>query len=171
MLLRTLFFTLQVIHWEKTLRIPKESNLSQPAKDLILRLCCGAENRLGSNGANEIKAHRFFANVKFEGLRKQRALYEPKIRHPMDTSNFDPVEERDEGSDPESDHRNNDHRGVNGTYPEHAFFEFTFKRFFDDGGHPYPTVREYRERERERERQHSTQETESNSESNSPVYV
>jgi serine/threonine-protein kinase LATS1/2 len=24
----------------------------------------------------------------------------------------------------------------NGKHPVHAFFEFTFRRFFDDGGHP-----------------------------------
>lgn len=29
--------------------------------------------------------------------------------------------------------------GVNGKHPDHAFFEFTFRRFFDDGGHPMPS--------------------------------
>lgn len=31
---------------------------------------------------------------------------------------------------------------INGKHPEHAFLEFTFRRFFDDGGHPYPSMKE-----------------------------
>lgn len=153
----------KVIHWEKTLNIPREANLSAPAKDLILRLCCGPDERLGMNGADEIKSHQFFANIQFGGLRKQPALYKPKIRHAMDTSNFDPVEEREDDSDSELEIRNLDHP-INGKFPEHAFFEFTFKRFFDDAGHPYPTAKFERTDEKKME-------TESNGESNSPVYV
>lgn len=29
----------------------------------------------------------------------------------------------------------------NGKHPEHAFYEFTFRRFFDDNGHPYSCPR------------------------------
>ncbi|XP_060575338.1 serine/threonine-protein kinase LATS2-like isoform X1 [Ruditapes philippinarum] len=158
----------KVIHWEQTLKIPREANLSQSSKDLIIRLCCGPDERLGMNGAEEIKSHPFFSCIQFEGLRKQSALYKPKIRHAMDTSNFDPVEEREDDSDSENEIRNLDHP-LNGKFPEHAFFEFTFKRFFDDAGHPYPTAKYVAERsERTEEKK---QDTESNGESNSPVYV
>lgn len=59
----------------------------------------------------------------------------------MDTSNFDPVEE--EGgpgawSDSEDSTRALDLLcSPNGKHPEHAFYEFTFRRFFDDNGCPF----------------------------------
>ena len=153
-----------MIHWAQTLAIPSEPRLSKAAQDLILRLCCDADNRFGKNGAMEIKSHLFFSKIQFEGLRKQTAPYVPKIKHATDTSNFDEVEERDSDDGSDFEIRKSDHP-VNGKHPEHAFFEFTFRRFFDDGGHPYPTAKHFKEHA-ERE------ETESNtSETNSPVYV
>jgi hypothetical protein len=38
------------------LKFPEEARLSPEAKDLIHRLLCDVEHRLGSRGANEIKA-------------------------------------------------------------------------------------------------------------------
>ncbi|XP_065295894.1 serine/threonine-protein kinase Warts isoform X1 [Dermacentor albipictus] len=123
----------KVLNWETTLQIPKVALLSTESTDLILRLCCGAEQRLGRNGADEIKAHPFFASIDFEGgLRNKPAPYIPNIRYPADTSNFDAVDDmvldKPPASAPEP----------NGRHPEHAFFEFTFRRFFDDGGQAYP---------------------------------
>jgi len=40
----------KILHWKKTLSIPEESKLSPEAKDLLKRLLCDAENRLGCNG-------------------------------------------------------------------------------------------------------------------------
>ncbi len=84
-------FLLQVIHWEQTLRIPPEAQLSAESSDLILRLCSGADSRLGMEGAAEIKQHLFFHSVPFDTLRRQTAPYIPKIRYQTDTSNFDAV--------------------------------------------------------------------------------
>lgn len=91
----------------------------------------------------------------------------------MDTSNFDPVEEREEDSDSENDETRNLDHPLNGKFPEHAFFEFTFKRFFDDAGHPYPTAKYSAERNERTERTEEKikLESDSNGESNSPVYV
>ncbi|VDP28282.1 unnamed protein product [Soboliphyme baturini] len=49
----------KVINWRKTLYIPSETNLSAYVTDLILRLCCSAEDRLGKN-VSEIYEHQFF---------------------------------------------------------------------------------------------------------------
>jgi len=117
------------------LRIPEEANLSPAAGNLILGLCCGPEERLGCSGAQEVKAHPFFAEINFAGLRQQAALHIPKIRHATDTSNFDSIsydEPHDSASD---DSSKKEPSGENGKHPEHAFLEFTFRRFFDDGGH------------------------------------
>jgi serine/threonine-protein kinase LATS1/2 len=129
-----------VIQWEQCLQIPPESNLSPAAKDLIVRLCRGPEERLGNNGTAEVKGHPFFQdmNINFEDLRRQQAPYSPVIKFPTDTSNFDAVEMHNSGSEPD-DLKANDLTWKNGKHPEHAFFEFTFRRFFDEGGHPYAT--------------------------------
>uniref|UniRef100_A0A674N262 non-specific serine/threonine protein kinase n=1 Tax=Takifugu rubripes TaxID=31033 RepID=A0A674N262_TAKRU len=133
---------IKVINWESTLQVPAQVKLSPEAIDIIGRLCCSAEDRLGANGAGEIKAHPFFSQTDFSSnLRQQPAPYRPKIAHPMDTSNFDPVEE--EGgpgawSDSGDSTRTLDMLcSPQGKHPEHAFYEFTFRRFFDDNGCPF----------------------------------
>nr|XP_031845031.1 serine/threonine-protein kinase LATS1-like [Nomia melanderi] len=129
----------KVINWETTLHIPKQANLSAEGMDLILKLCVGADRRLGKN-ADEVKSHPFFASIDFDkGLRRQVAPHIPRIQYPTDTSNFDPVDPdklRNSGS---SDSNKSDELLDNGK-PFHGFFEFTFRRFFDDGGGPaYPS--------------------------------
>lgn len=44
----------------------------------------------GPTGANEIKAHRFFANIDWKRLANKEinAPFRPKIQNPLDTSNF-----------------------------------------------------------------------------------
>lgn len=133
---------LKVINWENTLQVPSQVKLSPEAIDIIGRLCCSAEERLGGNGAGEIKAHPFFAQVDFSSnLRTQPAPYRPTISHPMDTSNFDPVEEEG-GPGAWSDSGDSTRAwdafcSPNSKHPEHAFYEFTFRRFFDDNGCPF----------------------------------
>ncbi|XP_060067717.1 serine/threonine-protein kinase LATS2-like [Ylistrum balloti] len=158
---------MKVINWKQNLKIPREANLSRAAEDLILKLCCDQETRLGAKGAAEIKEHPFFYSLNFEGLRKQTSLYKPKISHPTDTSNFDPIDpERVRESDPDEEIKKPDHP-VNGKHPEHAFFEFTFRRFFDDGGHPYPM----RNWEHGIEKESDTAKESESESSNAPVYV
>ncbi|XP_076304780.1 serine/threonine-protein kinase warts isoform X1 [Tachypleus tridentatus] len=129
----------KVINWEKCLHIPRAANLSVEATDLILKLCCGPDKRLGKNSADEIKAHQFFKDINFKsGLRKQGAPYMPRIRYPTDTSNFDPVDPDKLRSSGSSGDSKSEDGYENGKHPEHAFFEFTFRRFFDDGGQAYP---------------------------------
>jgi len=130
----------QVINWKSMLLIPPPAKLSAAASDLIGELCRSAEDRLGKNGADEIKAHAFFRSIDFSSdLRQQVAPYVPTIAHSTDTSNFDPV-------DPEKLRSGDGESNLNdtlsgwfriGKHPEHAFYEFTFRRFFDDNGHPY----------------------------------
>ncbi|XP_019736008.1 serine/threonine-protein kinase LATS2 [Hippocampus comes] len=133
---------IKVINWESTLQVPAQVKLSPEAVDIIGRLCCSAQDRLGANGAGEIKAHPFFSKVDFSSnLRQQPAPYRPKIAHPMDTSNFDPVEE--EGGPGAWNDSGDSSRALDalcsphGKHPEHAFYEFTFRRFFDDNGCPF----------------------------------
>lgn len=109
---------------------------------MILRLCTSSDNRLGKNGPDEIKAHLFFSDIDFNSdFRKQPAPYVPTIRYPTDTSNFDPIDSdklRSSNSESSDDGNMSDFND-NSKHPEHAFLEFTFRRFFDDGGQVYPT--------------------------------
>lgn len=145
----------KVINWQTTLHIPPQAKLSPEASDLIVKLCRGPDDRLGKNGADEIKAQPFFRSVDFSvDLRQQPepAPYIPKITHSTDTSNFDPVDPEKlwsstggggegggRGGKGDCDHDDDTLNGWfrNGKHPEHAFYEFTFRRFFDDNGHPY----------------------------------
>lgn len=129
---RIFLFFLQVIHWEKTLRIPPQAKLSKESSDLILNLCKGEDIRLGKN-VEDIKNHPFFRATDWTvDLRSQKAPYEPRIIHATDTSNFDPI-------DPEQ-LRDSNCEGEEDSFSEfidskpfhHGFFEFTFRRFFDD---------------------------------------
>lgn len=137
----TSLFASKVINWQTALHIPPQAKLTPEASDLIIKLCRGPEDRLGKNGADEIKAHPFFRTIDFSSdLRRQSAFYIPKIAHPTDTSNFDPVDPDKLWSDDDKEGNRNDTLNgwyKNGKHPEHAFYEFTFRRFFDDNGYPY----------------------------------
>lgn len=125
----------QVINWETTLQIPKQSKLSKESTDLILKLCTSADKRLGKN-ASEVKAHPFFKDIDYEkGLRQQTAPYVPRIEFPTDTSNFDPVDPDRLRNSASIDSTASDEQ-LDDSNLFHGFFEFTFRRFFDDGGGP-----------------------------------
>uniref|UniRef100_A0A8C6TPC6 non-specific serine/threonine protein kinase n=1 Tax=Neogobius melanostomus TaxID=47308 RepID=A0A8C6TPC6_9GOBI len=150
---------LKVINWKSALLVPPAAKLSPEASDLIIKLCRGHEDRLGKNGTDEIKEHPFFKSIDFSSdLRQQGAPYVPTIAHSTDTSNFDPVDPDKLWSDDSDDEENhNDTLNGwfrNGKHPEHAFYEFTFRRFFDDNGHPYscPKPIQYEEDEAESDR-------------------
>uniref|UniRef100_A0A8C1QQ04 non-specific serine/threonine protein kinase n=1 Tax=Cyprinus carpio TaxID=7962 RepID=A0A8C1QQ04_CYPCA len=85
----------KVMNWRETLIFPPEVPISEKAKDLILRYCTDAENRIGSGSVDEIKSHPFFESVDWEHIRERPAAISIDIKSIDDTSNFDDFPESD----------------------------------------------------------------------------
>uniref|UniRef100_A0A8C2EYY9 non-specific serine/threonine protein kinase n=1 Tax=Cyprinus carpio TaxID=7962 RepID=A0A8C2EYY9_CYPCA len=85
----------KVMNWRETLIFPPEVPISEKAKDLILRYCTDAENRIGSGSVDEIKSHPFFESVDWEHIRERPAAISSDIKSIDDTSNFDDFPESD----------------------------------------------------------------------------
>lgn len=86
----------KILNWRKTLHIPPDASISREAMDLIHQLVCDKEDRLGNNGADEIKRHPFFKGVDWKNLRMSLAPWVPELQSELDTTNFDSFEEVDE---------------------------------------------------------------------------
>jgi protein-serine/threonine kinase len=95
-------------------------------------LVCNTENRLGRGGASEIKAHKFFRGVDFDGLRRIRAPFEPKLTSNVDTAYF-PTDEIDQTDNATHLKRIKEESGnqPRNDAPELSlpFIGYTFKRF------------------------------------------
>ena len=122
----------KIINWRQYLHIPRHAMMTPAAADLILRFCCDPQERIGMNGAEEIKRHAFFSAIDWEvGIRNYEPPYVPKIMYDADTSNFDPI--------PQSQlqrlqSRKQDMSSLPKDQPQHAFYEWTFIRFYPDRG-------------------------------------
>ncbi|KAE8667987.1 Calcium-binding EF-hand family protein isoform 1 [Hibiscus syriacus] len=85
----------KIVNWRTHLKFPEEAKLSLEAKDLISKLLCNVEQRLGTKGANEIKAHPWFKGVEWDKLYQMKAAFIPEVNDELDTQNFEKFEEVD----------------------------------------------------------------------------
>jgi protein-serine/threonine kinase len=89
----------KIVDWPRNLHFPPDQQLGAEAEDFVRRLICDAEHRLGrgggAHGAHEIKQHAFFRGVQWDGLRRIRAPFEPKLQSNIDTQYF-PIDEIDQ---------------------------------------------------------------------------
>eukprot|EP00051_Salpingoeca_urceolata_P011553 m.143355 g.143355 ORF g.143355 m.143355 type:complete len:1770 (-) comp17163_c0_seq4:109-5418(-) len=83
-----------IMDHERSLTFPDddEVEISENAKDLIRKLCCKAELRLGRGGLEDFKTHPFFEGVDWDNLANSEAPYKPEVKSATDTSNFDAVD-------------------------------------------------------------------------------
>ncbi|KAK9281594.1 hypothetical protein L1049_004497 [Liquidambar formosana] len=85
----------KIVNWRTHLKFPEEAKLSPEAKDLISKLLCNVNQRLGSKGANEIKAHPWFKGIEWDKLYQMDAAFVPEVNDELDTQNFEKFEESD----------------------------------------------------------------------------
>lgn len=76
----------RIVKWRQTLEFPSEPPVSQDAIDLISKLLCDAEQRLGFES---IKSHPFFSGLDWDNLQEKESPYIPSIRGELDMSNFE----------------------------------------------------------------------------------
>ncbi|KAJ6336152.1 hypothetical protein OIU78_012707 [Salix suchowensis] len=83
----------KIVNWRTHLKFPEEVRLSPEAKDLISKLLCNVDQRLGTDGADEIKAHPWFNGVGWDKLYQMEAAFIPEVKDDLDTQNFEKFEE------------------------------------------------------------------------------
>ncbi|KAL0407675.1 UNVERIFIED_CONTAM: Serine/threonine-protein kinase CBK1, partial [Sesamum radiatum] len=116
-----------IVHWRNHLRFPEEPKLSPEAKDLICRLLCDVEHRLGTRGAAEIKVHPWFMDIEWEKLYEMDAAFKPEVNGELDTQNFMKFDELDPPTSSKSGSGSS--RKMHLTPKDLNFVGYTYKNF------------------------------------------
>ncbi|KAJ3682354.1 hypothetical protein LUZ60_014927 [Juncus effusus] len=83
----------KIVNWRTHLKFPEEAKLSREARDLISRLLCNVDQRIGTKGADEIKAHPWFRGFEWDRVYEMEAAYLPQVNDELDTQNFEKFDE------------------------------------------------------------------------------
>ncbi|KAI5090519.1 serine/threonine-protein kinase MRCK beta isoform X2 [Silurus meridionalis] len=122
----------KIMNHEERFQFPSHiTDVSEDAKDLMQRLICSREHRLGQNGIEEFKKHPFFSGIDWENIRSTEAPYIPDVSSPSDTSNFDVDDDVLKNPDiapPIS------HTGFTGQHLPFVGFTYTTESCFSDRG-------------------------------------
>ncbi|XP_028711981.1 myotonin-protein kinase isoform X5 [Peromyscus leucopus] len=85
----------KIVHYTEHLSLPlADTGVPEEVQDLIRRLLCPAEIRLGRGGAGDFQKHPFFCGLDWEGLRDSVPPFTPDFEGATDTCNFDVVEDQ-----------------------------------------------------------------------------
>ncbi|KAH0649300.1 hypothetical protein KY285_034548 [Solanum tuberosum] len=117
----------KIVHWRNHLKFPEDTKLSHEAKDLICRLLCDVEHRLGTGGANQIKAHPWFKDIVWDRLYEMEAAFKPEVNGELDTQNFMKYDEMDTPTSARSG--SGPSRKMSLTPKDLSFVGYTYKNF------------------------------------------
>ncbi|KXT12477.1 hypothetical protein AC579_7362 [Pseudocercospora musae] len=119
----------KIVDWPRHLQFPPDQQLGPEAEHFIRSLICDSQNRLGRvHGAQELKAHPFFHGVNWDGLRKIRAPFEPKLQSNIDTQYF-PIDEIPQVDNSAQLRAQTEAMGGDDSTLSLPFIGYTYKRF------------------------------------------
>ncbi|XP_001360900.3 serine/threonine-protein kinase Genghis Khan [Drosophila pseudoobscura] len=83
----------KIMNHQNCFNLPTQETLnykvSEMSQDLLCKLICIPENRLGQNGIQDFMDHPWFVGIDWKNIRCGLAPYVPEVSSPTDTSNFD----------------------------------------------------------------------------------
>ncbi|KAK4800396.1 hypothetical protein SAY86_020883 [Trapa natans] len=91
-------YEMLIVNWRNHLKFPEEVKLSPEAKDLISKLLCNANQRLGAKDADEIKVHPWFNGTEWDKIYHMEAAFIPEVKDELDTQNFEKFDEYEDHS-------------------------------------------------------------------------
>ncbi|EGG04639.1 uncharacterized protein MELLADRAFT_49110 [Melampsora larici-populina 98AG31] len=120
----------KIIDWRNELYFPDDVHLSRESEDLIRRMITAADNRLGRNGAEEIKQHTFFSGVDWPTIRNIEAPFVPHLKSVTDTSYFPTDDLNDVPTEPVGADTDSGSKDL-------AFLGYTFRRYENSGANAF----------------------------------
>ncbi|KAF9331968.1 Serine/threonine-protein kinase [Podila minutissima] len=117
----------KIMNWRDQLYFPEDVHLTPDAEDLIRRLICSPEMRLGRHSVHEIMSHPFFHGVDWANIRRMESPFVPVLTSITDTSYF-PTEDLEKVPDHPEQHEYIP-PDDNSKQKDLAFVGYTFKRF------------------------------------------
>ncbi|XP_070140917.1 serine/threonine-protein kinase Genghis Khan isoform X1 [Drosophila kikkawai] len=83
----------KIMNHQNCFNLPSQETInykiSETSQDLLSKLICIPENRLGQNGIQDFMDHPWFVGIDWKNIRLGPAPYVPEVSSPTDTSNFD----------------------------------------------------------------------------------
>ena len=105
----------KIMDHEKHFAFPEDEDveLTDTCRDLIQKLICKKEVRLGESGADELKKHSWFKDINWDTLRETNPPFVPELSGPEDTRYFEDEDDESKKFTKKALAKNKDYNGRN----------------------------------------------------------